>query len=101
MSAAAPTQTLDLPIAGMDCAECARHVEQAVRAVPGVRDVTVLLAAERATVRLDPALASREQLEQAVVKAGYTVRPTVTGEAEAEATAEPAGLSRRAAQAFS
>ena len=74
MSATVSTQTLDLPIAGMDCAECARHVEQGLRSVPGVQDATVLLAAERATVKLDPTVATRELLEQAVVKAGYTVR---------------------------
>lgn len=60
MTAPATTETLDLPIAGMDCAECAQRVEHGLRAVPGVQDVTVLLAAERATVRLDPTITTRE-----------------------------------------
>lgn len=34
----------------MDCAECVRHVAHAFEAVPGVQQVTILLAAERATV---------------------------------------------------
>ncbi len=68
-------QTVDLTIGGMDCAGCARHVEQGLRAVPGVRDVRVLLQAERATVTLDPERVTREQLEQAVAATGYTVRP--------------------------
>ncbi|MBA2521235.1 MAG: cation-translocating P-type ATPase [Chloroflexia bacterium] len=77
MSAPPLVQTVDLAIAGMDCAECTRHVEQGLRAVPGVREVRVLLQAERATVTLDPAQATRDQLERAVVKAGYAVRPAV------------------------
>ncbi|MDQ3692059.1 MAG: cation-translocating P-type ATPase [Chloroflexota bacterium] len=75
MSASPLERTVDLSIAGMDCAECTRHVEQGLRAVPGVREVRVLLQAERATVTLDPAQATQAQLEQAVVKAGYAVRP--------------------------
>jgi len=45
----APQRTsLDLPVGGMDCADCAAHIERAVRALPGVHDVQVLVAAERA-----------------------------------------------------
>ena len=88
MSAPTATQILDLPIAGMDCAECARHVEQGLRSVPGVTDATVLLAAERATVKLDPTLATRDLLEQAVVKAGYSVGPAPVAGAAAERTTD-------------
>jgi copper chaperone CopZ len=46
----APQRTsLDLPVGGMDCADCAAHIERAVRALQGVHDVQVLVAAERAT----------------------------------------------------
>ena len=56
-----PTLTsLDLPVGGMDCADCAAHIERAVRALPGVHDVQVLVAAERATVR---EVAAAEPLE--------------------------------------
>ena len=40
----------DLPIAGMTCASCVRRVEAAVRAVPGVQDVSVNLATESARI---------------------------------------------------
>jgi Cd2+/Zn2+-exporting ATPase/Cu+-exporting ATPase len=73
MSISTPTEHIELPIAGMDCAECARHVEQGLKHVDGVKSVTVLLAAERARITLDPTQASREQLEAAVVKAGYRI----------------------------
>lgn len=76
-------QTIELAIGGMDCAGCARSVEQGLRAVPGVRDVRVLLQAERATVTLDPARVTNQQLAEAVVAAGYTVRPPAQTEPDA------------------
>ena len=100
MSAPATLETLDLPIAGMDCAECTRHVEQGLRAVPGVQDVTVLLAAERATVRLDPAIATREQLEQAVINAGYSIGSGAREAAAAEGDAQAAAPAHRVSQWF-
>lgn len=56
-----------IPIEGMTCAACVRHVERALGQVPGVRDATVNLATERATVAFDPAQASLDQLTAAVV----------------------------------
>jgi P-type Cu+ transporter len=100
VSATVVTQTLDLPIAGMDCAECARHVEQGLRAVPGVQDATVLLAAERATVRLDPTVATRELLEQAVARAGYRVRPETPVATAAETTTDQTSPVQQAGQWF-
>lgn len=92
MSASPPLQTIDLAIGGMDCAECARHVEQGLRAVPGVQDVRVLLQAERATITLDPALVSPARLEEAVVRSGYAVRPAAPpGSSTAADDAAPAG----------
>ncbi len=64
---------VDLPVSGMDCAECTRHVEHALAAVPGVVSVQVLLSAEKAILRLDPAVATVDQLRAAVTAAGYSV----------------------------
>ncbi|KGM51779.1 metal ABC transporter ATPase [Lysobacter concretionis Ko07 = DSM 16239] len=62
--------SVDLAIEGMTCASCAGRVEKALAAVPGVLEVTVNLATERATVRTaggtDPAA-----LVAAVTQAGY------------------------------
>jgi Cd2+/Zn2+-exporting ATPase/Cu+-exporting ATPase len=66
-------KTVDVPIAGMDCAECTQHVRRAIAALPGVVSVEVLLAAERATVQLDPAQVSLAAIVQAVTDAGYAV----------------------------
>ena len=38
-------------ITGMTCANCARHVTEAIQSVPGVSSATVRLEANRASVR--------------------------------------------------
>lgn len=61
-----------LRIDGMTCNHCVRAIEGAVRAVPGVRTVTVELASHRATVDHDPEAASIERIAAAIEQAGYT-----------------------------
>ncbi len=57
----------------MDCAECALHVEEAVRGLPGVREARVYLGAERLDVVHDAGLTGTEQIARAVARAGYRV----------------------------
>jgi len=61
----------------MTCASCVGRVEKAIRAVPGVTDVSVNLATERAEVMFsgepDPAAVA-----DAIGKAGYTAGATTT-----------------------
>ncbi|POP45357.1 zinc/cadmium/mercury/lead-transporting ATPase [Superficieibacter electus] len=59
-------------VEGMDCAACARKVENAVRQVEGVTQVQVLFATERLAVNATTDVSQR--VEQAVQKAGYTLR---------------------------
>ncbi|GAP12422.1 copper-(or silver)-translocating P-type ATPase [Longilinea arvoryzae] len=66
-------QKFEVPIQGMDCVECTLHVQHAIAALPGVKSVTVLLAAERATVQLDPVLVDLPMIRRAVAAAGYQV----------------------------
>jgi Cu+-exporting ATPase len=66
-------KTLELPIAGMTCQNCVRHVGEALRNVPGVKSADVSLAENKASVELDETVASREQLVSAVKSAGYEV----------------------------
>ena len=66
-----PSPTLSLAIEGMTCASCVGRVEQAIRSVPGVDDVTVNLATERASVRFAPGVADPTAVAAAVAKAGY------------------------------
>ncbi len=65
--------TVTLPVAGMDCVSCAAQIEQAVKMLPGVEGVQVLVAAERATVIYDPQQLGREQIVGAIGQAGYSV----------------------------
>ena len=64
----AKTAAASFDISGMTCASCVARVEKAVRAVPGVLDVSVNLATERASVR---GTAPPERVLAAVRAAGY------------------------------
>jgi len=64
-------ETLTLPVLGMTCASCQRHVEQALRAAAGVDEARVDLMAHRANVVFDPAVARPAALVEAIRRAGY------------------------------
>ena len=64
--------TKRIHIDGMSCGHCSASVEKALRAVAGVHNVEVDLAAKSATVQADEKL-SNEALSKAVTDAGYTV----------------------------
>ncbi|MDH4585485.1 copper-translocating P-type ATPase [Pseudomonas sp. BN415] len=66
-----PAQRLELAIGGMTCASCVGRVERALRKVPGVAEVTVNLASERAHLQLFGRPDS-DRLIQAVEAAGYS-----------------------------
>ncbi|MDH4560117.1 heavy metal translocating P-type ATPase [Pseudomonas sp. BN411] len=66
-----PAQRLELAIGGMTCASCAGRVERALRKVPGVAQVSVNLASERAHLELFGQPDS-SALIQAVEGAGYS-----------------------------
>ncbi|WP_163304259.1 Zn(II)/Cd(II)/Pb(II) translocating P-type ATPase ZntA [Enterobacter ludwigii] len=61
---------------GMDCAACARKVENAVKQVPGVSHVQVLFATEKLLVSADNDISTL--VEAAVIKAGYSLRNETT-----------------------
>jgi len=66
------TRTLNLSIVGMSCGSCVRHVQTALRGVPGVHAVAVHLAEGRADVTYDPTAATPDAVREAVRAAGYT-----------------------------
>lgn len=70
---AAATQILEVPIAGMDCDDCAHHVHEAIAAVPGVESVDVLLTSEKAVIHADPLNIDLAAIRHAVEGAGYSV----------------------------
>ena len=66
-------KTLEVPISGMDCAECTQHVQHAIAKLPGVQSVDVFLSTEKAVVQLDPGLVQMSDIHGAVQGAGYDV----------------------------
>jgi Cu+-exporting ATPase len=60
-------------VTGMTCASCVGRVERALEKVPGVLEVSVNLANERATVEYLAGEAALQDLEKAVEGAGYGV----------------------------
>ncbi len=84
-----PVEKIILPIGGMTCASCVAHVEGALSDVPGVVDVNVNLATEKASVSFVPGVVSVQDFKQAVAKTGYEVLDTAAQkEAEEEDQAE-------------
>jgi Cu+-exporting ATPase len=75
-----PSQTLELQIGGMTCASCAGRVERALAKVPGVQQVSVNLANERAHLQLLGQLDSSVLID-AVTRAGYSASLPQTGKA--------------------
>lgn len=63
--------TTTLKVRGMTCGSCARHVDEALRALPGVHDVEVRLQGGEVIVCHDPRLAREAALTAAIAEAGY------------------------------
>jgi Cu+-exporting ATPase len=67
------TQQIVLPIEGMTCASCVRHVEHGLTDTPGVEKAVVNLATERALVQYDPTRATVGDMVFHVREVGYDV----------------------------
>lgn len=72
-----PLERMQLPIGGMTCASCVAHVEGALGDVPGVVQVNVSLATEKASVTFIPGLTGLAVFKEAVGKTGYEVLEAV------------------------
>lgn len=69
-----------IPISGMTCASCAKAVERSINKLPGIREVSVNYATERAKVVYDSSSTRISQLKDAITKAGYEALEIETGE---------------------
>ncbi|MDH4196929.1 MAG: heavy metal translocating P-type ATPase, partial [Candidatus Aminicenantes bacterium] len=76
------TAAAELSIEGMSCASCVRHVEEALRALPGVLKASVNLATQKASVEFIPTLVGLADLRKAVEAAGYKVVEEAGGEGQ-------------------
>ena len=69
------TQTVTLGIAGMTCDNCVRKVENTLRGLRGVTEVSVDRAGARAKVTFDDTLVDVPALHDALLKNGYHPSP--------------------------
>lgn len=91
-------EQIELGVVGMTCAACVRRIEKAVRAVPGIVDASVNLVTHKASVTLDPAVASEADVTQAIKDAGYDVATTPVITATHEDAQQAARPVRRSAE---
>jgi len=64
-----------LELEGMTCASCAMRIEKGLKKVPGVKDASVNLATEKATVVYDSSITGLDQMVQKVEAVGYKATP--------------------------
>lgn len=74
-----------LALYGMQCSSCAAIIERSLKKVSGVSEAHVNFAAEKATVTYNTALATTQQLTDAVASAGYSASPLDAADAGYEA----------------
>ena len=89
-----PTATLDLPILGMTCVNCANTIERRLKKTEGIVEASVNFATEKATVEYIVGMTGRGHMVAAVRKAGYDVIEAADSVADedAEATARAAEI---------
>jgi Cu+-exporting ATPase len=81
-------------IEGMTCASCAMRIEKGLKKLPGIKEATVNLASEVATVTYNPTLTDIEKMVQKVDAIGYKATPQESKQTNiASTTATVANLS--------
>ncbi len=78
----------ELPIEGMTCANCVLTIERNLKRLPGMEQVAVNLATEKASIVYNPALVDLTQVKAVVEDLGYHVIETEGLDEEAELDAE-------------
>lgn len=63
-----------LSVLGMTCASCVLAIDRTLRAVPGVAEANVNLAAEQAAVSFDPRQVTPAEMISAIKRVGYDAR---------------------------
>lgn len=78
------TETLQFNVKGMSCASCVGNVEGALKNLPGVQNVSVNLATEKATVQVIPGISGKKEVIDAIQASGYEAEEVVGSEEQAE-----------------
>lgn len=71
--AAPAIRRITVPVEGMDCADCARTVEQGLVNISGVKSASVNLINARADIAYDPAQTGRNAFVSRIEELGYSV----------------------------
>ena len=73
LAAALPPQErrVEVGVEGMTCASCSAAVERSIRKLPGIAEVSVNLATNRASVSYDPTITKVADIRDAIESAGY------------------------------
>jgi Cu+-exporting ATPase len=79
-----PTQTVELAVTGLTCANCAANIERALnKKVAGVVKASANFASERAVIEYIPGAVDLQQMISAIEAAGYgVITPADTAEEE-------------------
>ncbi len=64
-------QKITIPITGMHCASCASIINRTLKGLPGVEDVVVSFATEKASITYDTEKVGPSQMDHAIGKYGY------------------------------
>ncbi len=67
------TARVELPIAGMTCANCSTTIERNLKRMPGIEQANVNLASEKASVVYNPAMIDIQAMKELVAELGYQV----------------------------
>jgi len=64
-------QAINLDISGMHCASCAILIQKSVQKIPGIKQVSVNYATQKAHILVDPNQANTQKIISAVESVGY------------------------------
>lgn len=98
LSASVPSQPVSVqltvaqyPVIGMSCASCSAHVDKALRAVGGVKEVNVSLPMNSVKVTFDSQVCTPEDLQCAVERMGFELDITAARPEDERAVADESG----------
>ena len=76
------TEQVDLDVFGMTCAACSSRIEKVLNKQDGVKQATVNLATENASVQYNPGIIDMDDLIGKIQKMGYDAKPKEESEAK-------------------
>ena len=74
-------KTIEVVINGMDCSECARHVQEAILKLPGVESVDIFITSKKAVIQVDSTKVQLADINRVVIAAGYSLSEEVSKKA--------------------